>query len=149
MMKFLTLLSTTALFFCTQIGFAQLSIRQDTLVWNTSAYIVETADSASRAPKLSKFVTYGDSLVTWTQNRSVGQGTSTTRVIRLQVTGVTGEWLSLNEDGQIVYSLLTQSGSGFIRFRRSGTSIVIHVELTGSNGGKITNDFEVIDYQKK
>jgi hypothetical protein len=128
---------------------AQLNILQDTIVWNASAYVVETADSAVRAPKASAFVSYGDSVITWTQTRIKPDGSNASKMIKLKVLTTAGTWPDLAVDGQIVFTISAPSGNGTVRFKRSGPSVVIHVELTGSQGGNLVNDFEVIDYRKK
>lgn len=137
-----------ALSLITLSSHAQLNILQDTIVWNTSAYVQETADSAIRAPKASKFISYSDSLIVWTQFRAKADGTNTSKSIKLTVSATVGTWTNLEIDGQIVFTVSALSGTGTVRFKRSGPSMVIHVELTGTHGGNLVNDFEVIDYRK-
>lgn len=124
------------------------SIASDTIEWNAFGYIDRTQDSTA-AQISASITTFGNNRIVWTLTMTDISNIKSAKTRVLNVTGTTGEWIDLNEDGNIKFSAESSNEQGSINFKKQGPVRSIHIEIINESGLKLKYDFEVANFKKK
>jgi hypothetical protein len=131
-MKKIFILSILVAVFC--FGAQAQNITTTQLVWTVSQ--LKDISTSQQTTYACTFTTNGNQSITWSQKNGA-------YVTTLTVQSMSGTWINVATNGQVVYQVATAGQTGTMTFERNAGGLFITIDLSRPDGSRLNHQYSV------